>query len=108
MDMGGSCFVSFFNGFVSEINGLFRQYDVQDSPTRKYLLALAVGYEEKDSVDAIVHKVLNYYQEVLSYLFCDLQALGFKGYTCTTPWSSVVVVFLSDNALGLKFSIFQM
>jgi hypothetical protein len=92
----------YFHGLVSKINGLFLQYNVQDSPTRKYLLALAVGYEEKASVDAIVHKVKNYYQEVLSYIVCDLQAPDIECYTCTPPWSSVagVVALLSDNVLG--------
>uniref|UniRef100_A0A8R7R6Z3 Uncharacterized protein n=1 Tax=Triticum urartu TaxID=4572 RepID=A0A8R7R6Z3_TRIUA len=31
-------------------------FDAQDSPTGKYLLALAVGYGERENVNATVHK----------------------------------------------------
>lgn len=33
----------------------------QDTPVRKYLLTLTVGYSEKDNVNATVHKVRRTY-----------------------------------------------
>jgi hypothetical protein len=39
---------------------------VQDSATGKYLLALAVGYDERANINATVHKVKNHELEVLS------------------------------------------
>jgi hypothetical protein len=35
------------------------QCNEQDTPTRKYLVVLTVGYSNKVNVNAMVHKVIN-------------------------------------------------